>query len=761
MKSLKLILLTVVFLVVGVPADVLAEQAPTPRTIGNNNTARTTGGTSSYSRSAPNVRTSGVTRLNDSGDSNFVGRVARSAVRNINNSLNSNVVTPIVRGARGGSSEYVGRDMSRAATVARATAVFSDVSKIGSGYAACRDAYASCMDQFCANANDTYRRCFCSDKFTEFRNTEDKLDKAITLLAEFEDNSLNAVDKTAAEVKAMYSASEGERAIKKDTTAASKMLSEIENLLSGKASSTNSSASYKSVGLIDVNFSANLGDIWSGTTGASVFGFGGGTDLSTLEGSSLYNSVNNQCLQLVADSCENSAVTNMAKSSYSILISQDCNAYAKKVDSKTEQVKQTVRTAEKYLREARLEEYRSHNSSDMNACITAVKSAVLADSACGTDYKHCLDDTGAFINNSTGDPIYSPRLFQLTERINLKFDGTDVDVLGDNPTFSKFLDAKRQFAAGALDSCRDIAEQVWREFKRTALIEIAQAQDEKIEEVKMSCVNTMTECYDTQTEALKSFDTATAGVATGLSIAAARSMCAEKVSACAALYSGEGDVSCEFDNNGKLNNPGKCGLTTLIKFVNTVDTVRVNEACDTALANKLHELCTPDSGEQAYPYKCRLTNTDAIRQSLMDHTKLACTTIDGGEYSADKAEVIISNLMDEFEVEMNTVLAGICESLDGTWFVGNKSYDSTYQPLTAFYSRVSGGIDSKIDSWGRCVESSVKVDCNMENERTGSKGYVTYNERMGTCSFAPEYYELRCKDILGAIWSNNICYIDE
>ena len=103
------------------------------------------------------------------------------------------------------------------AGVARATAVFNDVTKIGGGYADCRDAYATCMDQICAAANDTYRRCFCSVRFTDFRETSERLDSALTMLAEFQDENLNAVDKTAAEVNAMYTATAGEKAIKKDT----------------------------------------------------------------------------------------------------------------------------------------------------------------------------------------------------------------------------------------------------------------------------------------------------------------------------------------------------------------------------------------------------------------------------------------------------------------------------------------------------------------------------------------------------------------
>ena len=71
-----------------------------------------------------------------------------------------------------------GVNVSRAGK-ARATAVFSDISKIGGGYASCRESYSTCMDQMCANANDTYRRCFCSERFTKFRDTENALDQAM------------------------------------------------------------------------------------------------------------------------------------------------------------------------------------------------------------------------------------------------------------------------------------------------------------------------------------------------------------------------------------------------------------------------------------------------------------------------------------------------------------------------------------------------------------------------------------------------------
>ena len=90
------------------------------------------------------------------------GAKVRSVVNNANKSRTATKSSLARSGAK--SQANVSR-----AGVARATAVFNDTTKIGIGYSGCRESYATCMDQFCANANDTYRRCYCSDRFLDFR----------------------------------------------------------------------------------------------------------------------------------------------------------------------------------------------------------------------------------------------------------------------------------------------------------------------------------------------------------------------------------------------------------------------------------------------------------------------------------------------------------------------------------------------------------------------------------------------------------------
>ena len=386
---------------------------------------------------------------------------ARSAVNNARNESAAERSATVARSATGNArmgANVSNLGLARAGAQARATAVFTDISKIGSGYAACRDAYATCMDQFCANANDTYRRCYCSERFTEFRDTELALDEAKTLLMQFEDTNLNAVDKTAAEVDAMYSATIGEAAIKKDTSGAQKTLDEISNLLSGKRKASSGNTTSMSLGVMSLDFSTGVDDIWGGGGTSSIFDTNTGVDLTSLEGKALFDASNKQCLQLITDSCENSATLNMSTSAYGIMITQDCNAYEKKIDSQREAVKQTVRQAQKILREARLEEYRAHNSQDVNECLDKVRSSMLADTACGANYKRCLDYSGAYVNQTTGEAIYSARLFELENIITLSGADGDFDLLGQNAKFNQFLDSKKMFATSALDTCRDLSD---------------------------------------------------------------------------------------------------------------------------------------------------------------------------------------------------------------------------------------------------------------------------------------------------------------
>ncbi len=754
----------------------------------------TTSSRSGPSRNATNsvVSRKNATSINGTSRGTASNTAARSAISTPNTSRSgiSALTTP---GIARGRSATTPLNASRAAQ-ARATAVFTDISKIGGAYAACRESYATCMDQFCANANDKYRRCFCSERFTEFRDMEDAIDQAKILLQNFENNNLNAVDKTAAEVNAMYSATAGEAAMKNDTSASASLLSEIGDLLSGKKKSTKkSSTSGTSMGVLSLDFSSDIGDIWSGGgfgNSGSAFS-NGGVDLTTLEGKELYNKSNSQCVAMISDQCENDATLTMAKSAYSIMITQDCNAYAKKIDASKQTAMATVRQAEKMLRDARLEEYRNHNSQDVNDCLDQVRTALLSDTACGKGYYKCLDYSGAYVNISNGEPIYSPRLFQLEYMI--KLDG-GADILSANPEFNDFLEKRKMFATQALDTCRDISKTVWDEFKRTAIIEIAQAQAAKVEEVRSNCVSTMRECYDKQSGALKDFDQTTSQQAGALAAYASKAMCKEKVVACAALYgNANGNSACDFDGAGHLvggdEGASTCGLTALLNFVDSVDNSRAAEGCEVALNNYLEKLCTPTNGTDKYPWNCRsldygnidaytntLTNdikTDTLAGMVVKYTVENCSDpkTKENEKNFNKLSALtqqhVRMVLASIYEQLTSQLSNVCEEHDGNWMDLNiAKADGTGNGITElddFYVNVYGNTTGntktetveKWKSWGVCVKNNAFVSCNQWN--TSDTTVATYNPKTNSCEFTDDWYKQRCTD-LGGYWEDSACY---
>lgn len=765
----------------------------------------------STQRTVSNSSRSGATVSNARSAKNAVGArsgtnvVVAPAVRNNTSVARSGA--PVGRSAVNVGRSAVGGNVaySESRRMSRAAAVFDDVSKIGGGYSACRDSYATCMDQFCAKANETYRRCFCSERFLEFRDIEEALDESKILLQQFEDNSLNAVDKTAEEVDAMYSATIGEAAIKKDTSAAQKTLDAIGDLLSGKRKVEKTKNQSYSSGLMSLDFSFDSSDVFGGgsSTGGSIFGSGGGTDFSTLEGAELFKKAHEQCAVLAAEACSSEAVANLVKSSYSIMITQDCNLYQKNIDAKREGVMNTVRQAEKYLREARLEEYRSHNSADVNECLDKVRSAMFADTACGANYKRCLDYTGAYVNPATGEPNYTQRLFELTDLIRLDGVGGNTDVLSNNSKFDAFLDSKRMFASSALDTCRTIADTVWAEFKRTALIEIAQAQDEKIEAVKSSCVDTMKQCYDKQSGALKSFDDTTAQASGALSAYAAREMCQDKVAACASLY---GDTDgCTFDGNGKVlttNANGRCGLDALLKFVDTVDTVRIGEGCYAGIDNFLKQQCASPDENYEYPWGCKSVRAGSLDNVTVEDGKFVVVDTEHGQSGEDSkkrstlAGMIVNyvntfcpvsdetmgdlqdrnlremrRIFDETVAKMSLLLQPICEDIGGVWTAGGEELNKLAEKFGSdvgesgmlndeFHKIVYAGDKTMgISEYGVCLKNDVQMQCDIQNVDTDNQGFATYDAATNTCNFAEGWYATKCGK-LGGKWENETCYIE-
>lgn len=467
---------------------------------------------------------------------------------------------------------------ARAATnMARPARAATQSQTFGTGYNACRDAYFTCMDQFCATQNDTYRRCVCSSRLSTIKSRESLLSQTANSLQDFQDLNMTVIDKTTNEVKAMISASAGELVASSanDTSASAQQLSNISKILSRTKSQSLSTS-----GTLDIG--GNINQIWQTTDLAD------GANIANLTGESLYNAVHAQCSQMVADTCESKSTLNMVVSAYGMYIENDCTTLSNALDSKTNAAKGSVRETEYAMHDARLENYNAHNSTSINDCVANVRADLTANTACGPDYIHCLDVSGRYLSRDTGEPIYSPEFYQLNEQLSVSG-----DILNNqtNRLVVAELNRMRPFAAQSLDTCRDIADAVWDEFMRGAITEIYQGQQKRIRQVKTECLDVVNKCYDEQTKSLKDFSNIKDQLLLGQRLELSEQMCQEKLLACSNLYGN-----------------GTNGMDELLNAMHNVTDAKIAKECRATLMEYAQNICAVPTNDtlHAYPYACRV-----------------------------------------------------------------------------------------------------------------------------------------------------------
>lgn len=529
------------------------QQNTTARTASRNTVARTATTARTNTRPATTARTAKTSTTARNATSNTIVRDA------ISNTNYGNV---------------------RAATrPARATLTMNTMhsNTFGTGYNTCRDAYFTCMDQFCSTANDTYRRCVCSSKLGEVQSRERALSNAADQLSDFHNLNMAVIDKTAAEVTAMTTATTGEftQSISKGNSASASALAGISDVLS-----KTKNKSLSTQGTLDI--AGNINEIWSTSDLA------GGTNIANLTGEALYNAVHAQCSQMVIDKCPDQTTQNMVVSAYGMYIENDCSLIISELDKKLTNANKTIRDSEREMNLARLENYNAHNSTSINDCIAQVRVDITANTACGPDYVHCLDITGRYLNIETGEPIYSPNFYQLESQVSLS---GDILTNETNRLLVAELNKKRNYATRGLDTCRDIADAVWDEFMRQAITEIYQGQQERIRNVKNECLDVVNKCYDTQSQSLKDFSNIKEQMLLGSRLELSEQMCREKLDACSNLYGG-----------------GSHGMAELITAMHDITSQQIAKDCQTTLFAYARDLCAVPSNDSlhAYPFACRV-----------------------------------------------------------------------------------------------------------------------------------------------------------
>lgn len=549
--------------------------APTVSSRGAASTASSRSSASVVSRAATSRAASTATASRTSTNTPRTATVSRAAT---SRAASSNVSRAATNTARTGATvnATLSGAASRAATSRAATISAATSNTFGTGYNACRDAYFTCMDQFCATANDSYRRCVCSSRLTEIQDRERALNQTSDQLQNFTNFNIDAISKTAAEVKAMSTATAGEAVAStaKDTSASASALAGIVDVLSGTKSKALSTQ-----GTLDI--AGDINAIWSTTDLIS------GDNIANLTGEALYNAVHAQCAQMVADTCNSSATLKMVMSAYGMYIENDCTALSNALDKQLTTANSQIRATEREMNVARLENYNAHNSSSINECVANVRNDLTADTACGTDFVHCLDITGRYLNRTTGEPIYSSDFYQLDYQLSIS---GDILTNSFNTALIEKLNSMRAFAKSSLDKCSDLADDVWDDFLRQAVREIYQGQQTRIRQVKNECLGVVNDCYDTQSKSIKDFSNIAEEKVLGMRLELAEEMCREKLDTCSNLYGG-----------------GASGMELLVAEMKQLTDQKIAQNCLNLLEQFAKDKCTPAQNDtlHAYPYNCR------------------------------------------------------------------------------------------------------------------------------------------------------------
>lgn len=436
------------------------------------------------------------------------------------------------------------RNATPAVTARATTTSAMSQTRTGAEYEQCKNAYFTCMDQFCQLKNDTYRRCSCSDRVYNLNDAFDTLGSAGEELTTFTEN-LDVVGMTAAQASSMKKASEGENALTSDTSASKALLQAIMNSIRGTDASVG--GKYSDLNSINISFDT-----------ANAFGTAdAGQIIATYNGQNLYSAVYPQCRNAVRGDC-NDASLQRAITAYLMAVEQDCNTVQTAIENKQKQMKAAVREGSAMLDLARVENRQKHNSSDFTTCLNNVESAILSEEVCGANYHKCLDN-GEFIDISTGKPIAGVERFYELEQLLTFSDNVDAanqklsKVVKNRQFVSNFESRVKKFAQPALDKCVESADDVWAEYLDKALLDIYYAQKSKVSEIKQGCFDFISTCYvnvDTGlTAAMKELLNGSDIVVQPDKIELNTKMCSDYVDSCNNMF--DGDIITEYINNRK------------------------------------------------------------------------------------------------------------------------------------------------------------------------------------------------------------------
>ena len=404
----------------------------------------------------------------------------------------------------------------------------------------CQEQYNDCMDQFCAVIDANQKRCSCSANLSKYSKVEKAVKDANTQLNEVAQN-IRYVGLSADEISAIMSATEAEEALSNttDTTESRSMLAEIEKMIKDPTTTSSSSFSSDSYGLLDIDLDFSdddLSDLFS-----LDFLNNSGRGFSSLRGTELYNAAKKRCNTVITQCKEVGATAQQITGNYDLAIDKDCIAYEQGLTKMNETLVSNVRSATRMLQKARLAVLQNQNTYNARECIGALETCMTDDMVCGENYTKCLDPTKKYIDEN-GNVVLGKDINTI-QNFMTNYNNASIDLATANNTIiseencgddgkcvvkyllSKIGTGKKATDNGlcrpVLDKCRAYTydangnylpyNDIVVNYIQRAMVNIKAAQYKIVSDYASTCLTDIATCYNDQVSQLTSWS-ATAAV---------------------------------------------------------------------------------------------------------------------------------------------------------------------------------------------------------------------------------------------------------
>ena len=317
---------------------------------------------------------------------------------------------------------------------------------------ACRQKYYGCMDSFCMLDNDSGGRCICSD-----RNAE--LD---SVLAEIEKLDQQSYQMATTGVERIEMGDAADAAIANATAVADSILNADEE----KNNRT------LDLSLWNVSFDDDE-DIFGDALSFE-------NTIEGKEGDALYSAVNEVCIAQIP---ECASELSMLQLMYSQQIKSDCSAYENSLKQQKNASAQKLAAAEKALRDAALDQYRSSNKYDLGQCTVEFKSCMITTGGCGEDFSQCA--TVMAIDNTAANS-------RKAKSYKIKGEVAEIEISAS--TYDTLI-AKKPLCESITKNCVSVADQVWDTFLREVAPQLKSAELIAEDNARQNCIGSISDCF--------------------------------------------------------------------------------------------------------------------------------------------------------------------------------------------------------------------------------------------------------------------------